>query len=85
MHELLFHRQKALEDDDLRLYSVELDLDVALFDSDRTGAAVLERVRRDMESGIASREVLGTPTLFIDGVAHRGGDHTADLLEALAR
>ena len=28
MHELLFHRQKALEDDDLRRYAAELDLDV---------------------------------------------------------
>ena len=48
MHELLFHRQTALEDDDLRRYAAELELDVALFDSDRTGAAVLGRVRRDV-------------------------------------
>ena len=46
---------------------------------------MLERVRRDVQSGIASGEVLGTPTLFIDGVVHRGGDETAVLLEALAR
>jgi protein-disulfide isomerase len=84
MHELLFHRQRALEDDDLRRYAAELELDVALFDGDRTGAAVLERVRRDVQSGIASGEVRGTPTLFIDGVVHRGGYHAATLLEALA-
>src|SRR5215471_233390 len=29
MHELLYHRQKALEDDDLRRYATELGLDVA--------------------------------------------------------
>jgi hypothetical protein len=29
--------------------------------------------------------VLGTPTLFIDGVVHRGGYDTATLLGALAR
>ena len=57
MHELLFHRQKALEDDDLRRYAAELELDVALFDRDRAGAAVLARIRRDVESGIASGEV----------------------------
>src|SRR3954449_1178805 len=51
VHELLFHRQEALEDDDLRRYAAELGLDLALFDSDRTGAAVVERVRRDVESG----------------------------------
>jgi protein-disulfide isomerase len=84
MHKLLFDRQKALEDDDLRLYAAELGLDVARFDSDRTGAAVLERIRRDVQSGTASGEVRGTPTLFIDGVVHRGGYDAATLLEALA-
>jgi protein-disulfide isomerase len=85
MHELLFHRQKALGDDDLRQYAAELGLDVPRFDRDRRGAAVLERVRRDVESGRASGEVRGTPTLFIDGVVHRGGYGAATLLEALAR
>jgi protein-disulfide isomerase len=45
---------------------------------------VLGRVRRDVDSGLASGEVLGTPTLFIDGVVHRGGYDAAALLEALA-
>ena len=85
MHELLFHRQKALEDDDLRRYAAELGLDVARFDSDRAGAAVLGRIRRDIDSGLASGEVRGTPTLFIDGVVHLGGYDAATLLEALAR
>jgi hypothetical protein len=31
-----------------------------------------------------SGEVRGTPTLFIDGVVHRGGHDTATLTEALA-
>jgi protein-disulfide isomerase len=84
MHELLFDRQAALEDDDLRLYAAELELDVARFDRDRTGAAVLGRVRRDVRSGIASGEVRGTPTLFIDGVVHCGSYDAAALLEALA-
>ena len=57
MHALLFHRQKALEDGDLRRYATGLGLDVVLFDRDRAGAVVLERVRRDVDSGIASGEV----------------------------
>jgi protein-disulfide isomerase len=85
MHALLFHRQKALEDDDLRRYATGLGLDVPLFDRDRASAVVLERVRRDVDSGIASGEVPGTPTLFIDGVVHRGSYDAATLLEALAR
>src|ERR671910_1597726 len=35
MHELLFHRQKALEEDDLRRYRHELDLDLTRFETDR--------------------------------------------------
>ncbi|HEY5989570.1 MAG TPA: DsbA family protein [Streptosporangiaceae bacterium] len=84
MHELLFHRQKALADDDLRRYAAELGLDVTRFDRDRVGADIMGRVRRDVESGIASGEVLGTPTLFIDGVVHRGAYDAAVLREALA-
>jgi protein-disulfide isomerase len=85
MHTMLFHRQRALEDGDLRRYATGLGLDVALFDRDRADAVVLERVRRDVDSGIASGEVRGTPTLFIDGVVHRGSYDAATLLRALAR
>ena len=41
MHELLFHRQKALNDDDLLRYAGELGLDVEAFDRDRAGSGVL--------------------------------------------
>ena len=84
MHELLFHRQKALEDGDLRGYAAQLDLDVALSDRDRASPAVLDRIQRDVNSGLASGQVLGTPTLFIDGVVHRGGYDLPILLAALA-
>jgi protein-disulfide isomerase len=84
MHELLFHRQRALEDDDLQRYAAELGLDIAQFDRDRNDASVSDRIRRDVESGSATGEVRGTPTLFIDGVVHRGGYDAQTLLEALA-
>jgi protein-disulfide isomerase len=84
MHALLFRRQRALEDDDLRRYAAELQLDLARFDQDRLSPEVLRRIRRDVESGIASGDVRGTPTLFIDGVVHLGGYGEATLLEALA-
>jgi protein-disulfide isomerase len=85
MHELLFHHQSALESLDLRRYATQLELDVAQFDGDRTSMAVMRRIGRDVESGLASGEVHGTPTLFIDYVVHRGPYDTATLLEALAR
>ena len=85
MHDLLFHRQKALEDEDLRRYASELGLDLARFDADRLSEAARERVRRDVRSGVASGEVHGTPTLFIDGALHPGGYDPDMLLEALSR
>ncbi|HWN22788.1 MAG TPA: thioredoxin domain-containing protein [Gaiellaceae bacterium] len=84
MHDLLFHRQKALEDDDLQRYATQLQLDMERFGHDRAGAEVLRRVRRDIESGLASGQLRGTPTLFIDGVVHLSGYDAATLLEALS-
>jgi protein-disulfide isomerase len=84
MHELLFHRQHVLEDDDLRQYADQLGLDVSRFDEDRVGPDVRRRIRRDVESGLASGEVRGTPTLFIDGVAYVGDYDAAGLMEALS-
>ena len=84
MHELLLHRQKALEEQDLQQYAADIGLDPTRFDNDRAGPLVLGRIRRDINSGLASGEVLGAPTLFINGVAHRGGYDAATLLKALA-
>jgi protein-disulfide isomerase len=84
MHELLYHSQRALEDDDLRRYAGQLGLDVARFDRDRAGSGVRDRIRRDVESGLASGEVRGTPTLFIDGVVHLGSYDAETLTEALS-
>jgi len=55
-----------------------------MFDNDRAGPLVLGRIRRDIHSGMASGQVRGTPTLFINGLAHRGGYDAATLLKALA-
>jgi len=83
MSDMLFRRQNALEDEDLRRYAAELGLDGARFDADRASDAVLARIRRDVESGVASRHVRGTPTLFVDGVMHQGPYDTESLRKAL--
>jgi protein-disulfide isomerase len=83
MHELLFRRQKELTDTDLVRYAAQLALDVPRFDTDRSSSTVLERIRRDVASGLASGQVLGTPTLFIDGIVYRGGYDPPTLLAAL--
>jgi protein-disulfide isomerase len=83
MHELLFHRQLALGDDDLRRYAAQLKLDIAGFDRDRGSDDVLAGIQRDVESGTATGEIRGTPTLFIDGVVHRGSYDAETLMRAL--
>jgi protein-disulfide isomerase len=85
MHELLFHRQKALEAGDLRRYASEFGLDVGRFENDRSSEVVLERIERDFRSGIESGQVRGTPTLFVDGVVHLGGYDAETLLELVRR
>ena len=65
-------------------YAAQLGLDVAAFDRDRASIAVADRIRRDVDSGLASGQVVGTPTLFIDGVVHRCGYDPPTLLAALA-
>jgi len=84
IHELLFQWQRALEDGDLRQHAEQLGLDILRFDEDRVGPNVRRRIRRDVESGLASGEVRGTPTLFIDGVVYLGGYDAASLMEALS-
>src|SRR5258708_18478566 len=84
MHEMLFQRQKAPEHGDPRGYAAQIGLDVGAFDQDRASIAVADRFRRDVDSGLASGQVLGTPTLFIVGVVHRGGHDPRTLLAALA-
>jgi protein-disulfide isomerase len=85
MHGRLFHGQRTLEDEYLRRYARDLGLDVERFDEDRAGATVLERVQRDVDGGLASGEVRGTPTLFINGSLYRGPYDAATLVEVLSR
>jgi protein-disulfide isomerase len=85
MHEALFHGQNALEDEDLRRYAREVGLDIERFDEDRTSEAVLARIRRDVDSGVDSGEVRGTPTLFVNGSVYRGPYDAATLSELLSR
>jgi protein-disulfide isomerase len=83
MHDLLFHGQKALEDHDLRSYAEQLGLDLDAFDRDRKSTAVMDRIERDIDSGDATGEVFGTPTLFIGGKVHPGPYDSATLIASL--
>jgi protein-disulfide isomerase len=84
MHDLLFHRQHALGEDDLARYAAELGLDAERFARDRASEAVLARIRRDVDSGEAAG-VMGTPSFFIAGRPYDGSYQAADLARALAQ
>ena len=65
MHSLLFNNQRALDGGSLLVYAAEIGLDIDRFSRDIESDAVLDRIRRDMESGIRSG-VEGTPSFFIN-------------------
>jgi len=84
MHDLLFHRQAALTEPDLRTYAAEIGLDLARYDREVAGAEGTEKVLADLRSGLESG-VRGTPTLFVDGALYAGSYEPEPLQAALAR
>jgi Na+:H+ antiporter, NhaA family len=82
MHELLFRRQKALEQADLERYADELRLDVERFRSELEARTHLARVEADRSSALASGAT-GAPTIFLDGRRHLGSCERAVLRAAL--
>jgi NhaA family Na+:H+ antiporter len=87
MHELLYHRQKALGESDLFAYARQIALDETRLHADLERDELWQRVRDDAASALAAG-ARGTPTLFLDGRLHTGGyDYgtlraTIDSLEA---
>ena len=69
MHELLFHRQKALGGDDLLAYAHELGLDETQVRAELERDELWQRIRDDATSALASG-AQGTPTIFLDGRIH---------------
>jgi protein-disulfide isomerase len=82
MHDRLFERQFALDEEYLIEYAGDLGLDVARFRKELGSAAYAPRVREDFRSGVTSG-VNGTPTFFINGVRYDGSWEASDLLGAL--
>jgi protein-disulfide isomerase len=69
MHDRLFERQFALEDENLIEYAQELGLDAGRVAGALAARTYKARVREDFMSGVRSG-VNGTPTFFINGVRH---------------
>jgi protein-disulfide isomerase len=84
MHDRLFERQFALDDEYLIEYAGDLGLDVGRFRKELADRLYEPRVREDFRSGVTSG-VNGTPTFFINGVRHDESWELEPLLTALER
>lgn len=82
MHDRLFERQFALEDENLVEYAAELGLDADRLAGELAAGTHRDRVRDDFMSGVKSG-VNGTPTFYINGVRHENGYDLASLLAAM--
>ncbi len=82
MHDVLYERQRALDDAHLEQYAGSVGLDVGRFDREMRGQTYLERVREDFTGGVESG-VEGTPTFFINGRRHDGSFDLQTLRAAL--
>jgi len=82
MHDRLFERQFAMEDDHLVSYAAELGLDAARVERELNAHTYKPRVRDDFMGGVRSG-VNGTPTFFINGARFDGRWDEAPLLAAL--
>lgn len=82
MHDRLFERQFALDDEHLGEYAAELGLNADRLRGELAAGTYAPRVREDFMSGVKSG-VNGTPTFFINGVRHDGSWDLESLLAAL--
>jgi len=82
MHDRLFERQFALDDESLVDYARDLGLDAARIREELGTGRYGPRVREDFRSGVMSG-VNGTPTFYINGTRHDGAWDLEPLLAAL--
>jgi protein-disulfide isomerase len=82
MHDRIFERQFALDDEHLIEYAAELELDADRVAEELAAGVHYPRVRDDFMSGVKSG-VNGTPTFFINGVRHEEAWDLETLLAAL--
>jgi protein-disulfide isomerase len=82
MHDLLYERQDALEEEDLVERGEILGLDIARFVRELSAQTYAPRVQEDFMSGVRSG-VNGTPAFYINGIRHDGGYDFPALVEAI--
>ncbi len=81
-HSMLFANQEALDVPHLVTYAGALDLDADRFGEELATGVYGPKVHEDFRSGILSG-VNGTPTFFINGARHDGGNDAESLMGAM--
>jgi protein-disulfide isomerase len=82
MHDLLCRHSATIGDASLKGYAKRLRLDMERFDCERREHTYMEKVREDLQSGVASG-VTRTPAFFINGARYRGEVDVDSLLAAI--
>jgi protein-disulfide isomerase len=65
-HDKVFENFRRLNEETLKQFAAELDLDMNRFDKDRASSEITSLINRDIREG-SRIGVRGTPTLFING------------------
>ena len=82
MHDRLFARQDALDDQSLIRYARELDLDAETLAKELSSHTHAARIEEDRQGGAAA-SVTSTPTFFIDGLRYDGSISLPKMLEVI--
>lgn len=82
MHDLLYEKQKQLEDAQLLRYADQLGLDKAKIQQTLDNHAYTARIKEEISSGTRSG-VNGTPTFFINGQRHNAAYDVETLMTAI--
>ena len=65
-HDKIFANFNKLNEETLKQFAMELDLDMNRFDKDRSSSEIAALINRDIREG-SRIGVRGTPTLFVNG------------------
>jgi protein-disulfide isomerase len=82
MYDWFYEHQHELEGLDLERHAARLGVDVGRWKQDMLRPAARDRIREDVETGIASGAD-GTPTFFINGERYEGPCEFEPMLAAL--
>jgi len=82
MHDLLYANAPDFGDNQIQVYMKQAGLDLEKAEKDRKDPAVLDRIRKEKEEGMAFGMV-GTPGIFINSKFYRGVKTENELIDRI--